>query len=228
MLHIVANGLTGQAGCVFTSAFILLAKPNTGKTKYTHRRHTHTHTKETGLFSYFPRLYFLLFSSPFGCCDFCCTNFVISLTFTCHTTTAQLAQIESIETLCLHFRRSKLHSICCLPPGRRRGKLLLRLTPTDKRQHDAKQTGKCEPQRMRARVHPGTRVTRIDIRFRLHECQKLFSTSSRFPDSCERTNGRAEAGTTRRRNATPKKENAANCPNGRTNRKLFLTESNAK
>lgn len=86
---------------------------------------------------------------------------------------------------------------------------------------------KCEPQRMRARVHPETRVTRIDIRFRLHECQKLFSTSSRNPDSCEKTNGRAEAGTTRGRKQTPKMNTRRIAP-FETKRKLFQTESNTK
>lgn len=128
VLHIVANGLTGQAGCVFLP-FYLLAKPNTDKTKYTHTD-THIHEGGRAVFLFSSVVLPLLFLLLFGCCDFCCTNFVISLTFTCHTTT-QLAQIESIETLCLHFRRSKLHSICCHQERQ------AALAAYDNRQHDA-------------------------------------------------------------------------------------------
>lgn len=116
---------------MFFFRFISWLSPT--RTKQNTHTHRHTHTRRRPrCFFYFSLLYFHSFFFFFGCCDFCCTNFVISLTFTCQTTT-QLAQIESIETLCLHFHRSKLHSICCHQERQ------AALAAYDNRQHDAKE-----------------------------------------------------------------------------------------
>lgn len=138
------------------------------KNKYTHTR---THARALFLFSFF----FFLFAYS-SCCSSLSLrqsqNFVISITFTftCHAST-QLPQIESIENALLAL--SPIKNAFNLAAGRQAAPAAY-----ENRGNATRRT----THRIRARLHPGTRAARIDIRFRLHECEKLFSASSRIRD----------------------------------------------